>query len=801
MARLTVQTRNDHGVALFAAIAGMVVLSTMIAALVILARNEGLIAQLNKDEAQAAYAAEAGANWGRRVLHQRLSVNLANAVAATPRPAMKIALNTTYNSANGATQFIRDYAVSASGPQFVSCSPCPDPIYSVVYSDATTRQITDSLQNVLTITCPGTAGCPANMAFTTRVVVSTHPTKPPVITAGGNGARFTYVWRIESSGTAGRARQQWVIHDSSVPRQQDGAFTIALNGEFARYAHFIDQFQDAGGGDPWMSYRHVYTGPVHTNRRFSILGNTSTPNEVGPAFRSEATQTMTTTRFSNGGNEQNLSRDSSPRDWPLLGPEPGVPCKQVDCSGFTRGFDGDATAPGINPISFPSTSTLGTADDPRKWEICVALGYTGPANGRPACPTTATAGTMPTPTSGGTQAQAECAGIPVIVDNECANATGTLRGGIYIWPGPNVSPPFLLPTRTEGGVLVPYVTDIQLANTSVGQTIVIYTWTGVVGTTDPNRRVIIEENRTTNQTIVTRQCLKTDPLSLSCTATGFWHPDTSSTARDGAINQQVFAGVFTPNLSTDYGVLYVYNADIGREDTPNGLRRGSFIISGCTPQTQGAGGTKDCLFVGRVDPTYAIYQNTTNVNNGTRLLVAADGNIWITGDLNYRVDPRGPDDSFSDPIPGDASGTSPDDQLDVQNVLGIVSWATPSPWVPASRSGGVRLSSTLTDDLDTHGMIFAANLSGRPEPSGQFAFDAADGSFRGDSRLLGGVVQKTMGQFGQASPSRGYERKWVFDERFRYRALSPPAFPLFPNFTAATSLGIDSYTWRLGLFN
>ena len=85
------------------------------------------------------------------------------------------------------------------------------------------------------------------MAFTTRVIVSTHPTKPPVITAGGQqGPVFTYVWRIESSGTAGRARQQWVIHDSSVPRQQDGAFTIALNAEFVKYAHFIDQFQDAG---------------------------------------------------------------------------------------------------------------------------------------------------------------------------------------------------------------------------------------------------------------------------------------------------------------------------------------------------------------------------------------------------------------------------------------------------------------------------------------------------------------------------------------------------------------------------
>ena len=57
-----------------------------------------------------------------------------------------------------------------------------------------------------------------------------------------------------------------------------------------------------------------------------------------------------------------------------------------------------------------------------------------------------------------------------------------------------------------------------------------------------------------------------------------------------------------------------------------------------------------------------------------------------------------------------------------------------------------------------------------------------------------------MGTFGQPSSNTGYARDWVYDERFRYRALSPPAFPGFPNFTAATSLGIDSYSWRLGIF-
>jgi hypothetical protein len=97
-------------------------------------------------------------------------------------------------------------------------------------------------------------------------------------------------------------------------------------------------------------------------------------------------------------------------------------------------------------------------------------------------------------------------------------------------------------------------------------------------------------------------------------------------------------------------------------------------------------------------------------------------------------------------------------------------------------------------------MIFAANLSAQAAPSGQFRFDDPNGAYRGISLVLGGVVQKTMGIFGQPSSNLGYARDWVYDERFRYRALSPPAFPGFPNFTGATSLGIDSYTWRLGLF-
>jgi hypothetical protein len=102
MPRCALRIQDDHGVALFAAIAGLVVLSTMIAALAILARNENLIAQLNKDEAQAAYAAEAGANWGRRVLHRIFQTDLPARVFATPRTAMNSALQTTRTSVGAA---------------------------------------------------------------------------------------------------------------------------------------------------------------------------------------------------------------------------------------------------------------------------------------------------------------------------------------------------------------------------------------------------------------------------------------------------------------------------------------------------------------------------------------------------------------------------------------------------------------------------------------------------------------------------------------------------------------------------
>ena len=752
-ARFTVQTRNDRGVALFAAIAGMVLLSTMIAALVILARNENLIAQLNKDEAQAAYAAEAGANWGRKILSQRLSVDLPAKVVAEPRASMGTALKTTYNSKNGAALFIRQFAIPASGPTFAACADCVEPSYSVFVP----KEIPDAQQNVLTLTCPGTVGCLACTAFTTRVIVGAHPTIEPLVMNGENRALFTYVWRIESSGTSGRARQQWVIHDSSVPDKQDGSFTIAVTAEFVKYAHFIDQFLDAGSGEPWMSFRHVYTGPVHTNTRFSILGNTAVKAQEGPTFKSEATQTQDSTRFNNGGKAQNLKQDSSAKDWPILG-DPGVFCKTSDCSGFSRAFDFDPTTPAvIDPIPFPSDPN----GPDRRNQVCMALGIAAAACTGTVASLVATV--------------CDLNGHPVRVSNNCTPGptSGALAGGVFVYNDD--------------------VRDMLLAHTATGQTIVIYT--------SSSRRTVIEEGQpVAGQTRVRRECRKNAAANVTlgdaavCDSGGSqWYLIPTGEA-GGTYREQIFDGVFSPTPAIDRGVIYVADGPgsggnigltgtAGDASTLHGLRRGTF-----QPLPSNTNGGIDIA-----TPTHAMFQDTADPTRGMRLTVAADGNIFIAGPLNYRVEPRGGDQFFSDPIPGDDSGTSTDDEMDVQNVLGIVSWG-------AGMAGGVRLSAALDGNLDTHGMVFVANLNGSAQPSGQFSFDDPNGDYRGISTVVGGVVQKTMGTFGQPSSNLGYARNWVFDERFRYRALSPPAFPGFPNFTAATSLGIDSYTWRLGLF-
>ena len=239
---------------------------------------------------------------------------------------------------------------------------------------------------------------------------------------------------------------------------------------------------------------------------------------------------------------------------------------------------------------------------------------------------------MVTPTTGA-RADANCANVPVIVDEQLH---GHDRPDA---PGRRLPQRHLLPTASG----VPYVTDLQLAHTADGQTIIVYYFTSA--STIP-KRVIVEEKRSTRpddrHAAVPEDHLHRCVGPARATGTQWWL-DSSSTARNGAIAQQLFPACSpampamanpTVTSSLDYGVVYVYNGDVGQAGTSNGLRRGTFSTTGanCQPRTwvvtPTAGGTKDCHVTGWVDPSYAVYQNRRDDGQQGRRRAPDGGGGW-----------------------------------------------------------------------------------------------------------------------------------------------------------------------------
>ena len=139
-------------------------------------------------------------------------------------------------------------------------------------------------------------------------------------------------------------------------RTRAGSFTIAVTAEFVKYAHFIDQFQDAGSGEPWISYRHDLHGPGPHEPPLQHPGQHRHQGAGRPDLPERGDPDHGPTRFNNAGSATNLKQDSSAKDWPKLGPTPGIHCKRSDCSGFTRtfDFDPDRRRRPSTPIPFPS---------------------------------------------------------------------------------------------------------------------------------------------------------------------------------------------------------------------------------------------------------------------------------------------------------------------------------------------------------------------------------------------------------------------------------------------------------------
>ncbi|MDQ7841443.1 MAG: pilus assembly PilX N-terminal domain-containing protein [bacterium] len=135
------------------------------------------------------------------------------------------------------------------------------------------------------------------------------------------------------------------------------------------------------------------------------------------------------------------------------------------------------------------------------------------------------------------------------------------------------------------------------------------------------------------------------------------------------------------------------------------------------------------------------------VQQGTRLTIAAQGEIRITDHLVYQRPPAGPGDN-----PG--------------NVLGL--------W---SRTGNVTIEGSLAPNnlyMDAAVLV----------PSGKFWVRGWDSlPDKGTISFLGGTVQATYGEFGRFDPIRAYGRAMTYDWRLRSN-VSPPFFPMTPGYTA-----------------
>jgi len=123
--------------------------------------------------------------------------------------------------------------------------------------------------------------------------------------------------------------------------------------------------------------------------------------------------------------------------------------------------------------------------------------------------------------------------------------------------------------------------------------------------------------------------------------------------------------------------------------------------------------------------------------------VLSDGNMWIEDDILYKDDPL----------------TSPN----ANDMLGLIS----------RNNVYVTDNAANQNDCVIHGTVMALNSKFQVE-------NYSSGSPRGTLTILGGLVQDrrgAVGTFGYGGIRSGYQKNYVYDQRFLTRA--PPFYPVF----------------------
>ncbi len=306
---------DKKGVVLVIALMIMVVLLVLTAVYFSGLLTEKKSADTEEFVMQALGLAEAGANHALAELRERIRVDLQQKVSA---PGVTAAQVLACPTGNCPLDFLYNFAyvdendkfsVPADGKTNIEITPLNlNTGVQGSYNDAT-----------ITVTAVEPSSCPCNENPSSK-----NPKRACV--SETDVYRFYYNYSIDATGTV-TATSPNIIRRVSL---LGGSFAITVQrGNFSRFALFTNHHRMPSNTTVWFTANTNFTGPVHTNERFSFANNPSAH------FTDEAAQHLTTARFYNNGGTALLNADRNPAgccpDCILCTASPGC-CEGGDCT-------------------------------------------------------------------------------------------------------------------------------------------------------------------------------------------------------------------------------------------------------------------------------------------------------------------------------------------------------------------------------------------------------------------------------------------------------------------------------------
>lgn len=270
--------RNNKGIALVISFSVIVVLLILGSVLILRSVTEKRSADEERRLIQAFYIAEGGGNDALNRLSTLINSDLLNTVNQTNPQVLANRAQGYVNNGDG-LGFLVAYTKENGVAQFTCGTPCNVAVYTG------------------TATNLGTG----NYLYTINVTEKSNPVTVTTYTWD-----FPYNYTISALGTVGGSSKRRVL--------LAGDFTVRVQKDnFARYALFTNHHSMPNGTTVWFINYTNFSGPLHTNERYSFAFNPS------GTFDGLVTQHLTTARFYNNGSPLLADANSNPpRDVPIF---------------------------------------------------------------------------------------------------------------------------------------------------------------------------------------------------------------------------------------------------------------------------------------------------------------------------------------------------------------------------------------------------------------------------------------------------------------------------------------------------